>query len=391
MTNPFATFDPPLAGPPVLEPTDVSYVLEDTEVGRLLLAVRDDGAVVTCAYAPDTASEDRWLTRLATGVSPRVLRHAGADGCRRGARSPPTSRARPGRSTCGADLALASPFQREVLTGLAARVGLRRAHDVRRAGRGRRAPGGGAGRRHRARARTRCASCCPATGCCPRPAGSAGTPAGRPPRSTCWRSRRRTRPEPPGCPARSGRSGPWSDGRRVQVGSSRSDTAPRKSGTSSPRGSRRGGGNRRGVGLAGAGDRDRHVHRVDVERGRLGHAPRLHDRRAGAHHQQLHPGLRGAPGGAQRGLRGPVPGGGGEPASRRLARGPHRLRAVRTARPRRTAAARRSGSRSSARRRWGPRTGTSSPRTAARRGAGCCALPWRRVCTCASARATSRR
>ena len=24
MTNPFATFDPPLAGPPVLEPTDVS-------------------------------------------------------------------------------------------------------------------------------------------------------------------------------------------------------------------------------------------------------------------------------------------------------------------------------------------------------------------------------
>ena len=75
MTNPFATFDPPLAGPPVLEPTDVSYVLEDTEIGRLLVAVRDDGAVVTCAYAPDTASEDRWLTRIASGVSPRVLRH----------------------------------------------------------------------------------------------------------------------------------------------------------------------------------------------------------------------------------------------------------------------------------------------------------------------------
>jgi methylated-DNA-[protein]-cysteine S-methyltransferase len=48
MTNPFATFDPPLAGPPVLEPTDVSYVLEDTEVGRLLVAVRSDGRVVTC-------------------------------------------------------------------------------------------------------------------------------------------------------------------------------------------------------------------------------------------------------------------------------------------------------------------------------------------------------
>jgi len=76
MTNPFPTFDPPLAGPPVLEPTDVSYVLEDTEVGRLLVAVRSDGRVVTCAYAPDTAAEDRWLTRLAAGVSPRVLRHA---------------------------------------------------------------------------------------------------------------------------------------------------------------------------------------------------------------------------------------------------------------------------------------------------------------------------
>ena len=33
MTNPFTTFDPPLAGPPVLAPTDVSYTLEDTEVG----------------------------------------------------------------------------------------------------------------------------------------------------------------------------------------------------------------------------------------------------------------------------------------------------------------------------------------------------------------------
>ena len=101
MTNPFTTFDPPLAGPPVLAPTDVSYVLEDTEVGRLLVAVRDDGAVVTCAYAPDTASEDRWLTRIASGVSPRVLRHAASDGCR-----PPRPRglprpARPGRSTCG--------------------------------------------------------------------------------------------------------------------------------------------------------------------------------------------------------------------------------------------------------------------------------------------------
>ena len=122
MTNPFTTFDPPLSGPPVLAPTDVSYVLEDTEVGRLLLAVRDDGAVVTCAYAPDTASEDRWLTRLASGVSPRVLRHAGpTDAVRRAlaAYLAGTTRSVDVRP----DLALASAFQREVLSGLAARVG----------------------------------------------------------------------------------------------------------------------------------------------------------------------------------------------------------------------------------------------------------------------------
>ena len=122
MTNPFTTFDPPLAGPPVLAPTDVSYVLEDTEVGRLLLAVRDDGAVVTCAYAPDTASEDRWLTRLASGVSPRVLRHAGpTDDVRRAIAGYLSGATR--SLDVRPDLALASAFQREVLTGLAARVG----------------------------------------------------------------------------------------------------------------------------------------------------------------------------------------------------------------------------------------------------------------------------
>ena len=122
MTNPFATFDPPLVGPPLLGPTDVSYVLEDTAVGRLLVAVRADGAVVTCTYAPDTASEDRWLTRIASGVSPRVLRHPGpTDAVRRAlaAYLAGTTRSVDVRP----DLALASPFQREVLTGLAARVG----------------------------------------------------------------------------------------------------------------------------------------------------------------------------------------------------------------------------------------------------------------------------
>jgi methylated-DNA-[protein]-cysteine S-methyltransferase len=121
MTNPFASFDPPLSGPPVLEPTDVSYVLEDTAVGRLLIAVRSTGAVVTCAYTPDTASEERWLTRLAASVSPRVLRHPGpTDAVRRALAAYLTGAAR--SVDVPADLSLASQFQREVLTGLAATV-----------------------------------------------------------------------------------------------------------------------------------------------------------------------------------------------------------------------------------------------------------------------------
>jgi methylated-DNA-[protein]-cysteine S-methyltransferase len=122
MTDPFTTFDPPLAGPPVLEPTDVSYVLEDTDVGRLLIAVRSDGTVVTCTYAADTAAEDRWLARIASAVSPRVLRHPGpTDAVRRALADYLSGATR--AVDVRPDLSLASPFQREVLTGLAARVG----------------------------------------------------------------------------------------------------------------------------------------------------------------------------------------------------------------------------------------------------------------------------
>ena len=122
MTNPFTTFDPPLSGPPALEPTDVSYVVEDTEVGRLLLAVRADGSLVTCTYTPDTAAENRWLQRVAARVSPRVLRHARpTDAVRRELAAYLSGATR--RLDVRPDLALASPFQRAVLTGLAARVG----------------------------------------------------------------------------------------------------------------------------------------------------------------------------------------------------------------------------------------------------------------------------
>ena len=121
-TNPFATFDPPLAGPPQLGPSDVSYVVDDTEVGRLLVAVRADGRVVTCAYVPDVASEDRWLGRLAGTVSPRVLRHpAATDDARRALEAYLAGRAR--SVAVRPDLALMTPFQREVIGDLATRVG----------------------------------------------------------------------------------------------------------------------------------------------------------------------------------------------------------------------------------------------------------------------------
>lgn len=122
MTNPLRTFDPPLSGPPSLPATDVSFTTEDTEVGRLLLAATPDGTLLACAYAGDTAAEDRWLQRLADTVSPRVLRDPSpTDDARRAltAYLSGASRALDVRT----DLALASPFQRAVLRGLVSRVG----------------------------------------------------------------------------------------------------------------------------------------------------------------------------------------------------------------------------------------------------------------------------
>src|SRR3954469_7377401 len=61
------------ATPPQLR-GDVSYVLHDTPVGRLLLAVRADGQLLSSSFAPDDAAEEGLLQRLAQRVSPRVLR-----------------------------------------------------------------------------------------------------------------------------------------------------------------------------------------------------------------------------------------------------------------------------------------------------------------------------
>ena len=62
------------AAPPDLPVTDVSYVIEDTAVGRMLLARNESGALIASAYVPDPRAEDAWLRRLARQVSPRVLR-----------------------------------------------------------------------------------------------------------------------------------------------------------------------------------------------------------------------------------------------------------------------------------------------------------------------------
>ena len=112
--------EPAPARPPRLPVTDVSYVVDDTEVGRLLLAARPDGVLVACAYAADDAAEQGWLQRLADAVSPRVLRHPRPlDPARRALAAYLAGEAR--AVDVPLDLALArSGFQRAVLEGLRA-------------------------------------------------------------------------------------------------------------------------------------------------------------------------------------------------------------------------------------------------------------------------------
>ncbi|MFW5470611.1 methylated-DNA--[protein]-cysteine S-methyltransferase [Knoellia sp. CPCC 206435] len=120
-TTEFPSFDPAVH-PPVLPESDVSYALEDTAVGRLLLAMTADGRLVTSVYVPDAAAESAWLQRVADVVSPRVLRHPSRlDGVRRELADYLDGRTR--KFSVTPDLVLASDFQRSVLTRLASRVG----------------------------------------------------------------------------------------------------------------------------------------------------------------------------------------------------------------------------------------------------------------------------
>jgi methylated-DNA-[protein]-cysteine S-methyltransferase len=125
MTDPasglFSGFDPTVH-PPVLPPSDVSYVVEDTAIGRMLLARNDSGALVASAFVSDDAAEEAVLRRLSAKVSPRVLRQPRElDEARRELEAFLAGRAH--AFTLRTDLALASGFQRTVLPRLASAVG----------------------------------------------------------------------------------------------------------------------------------------------------------------------------------------------------------------------------------------------------------------------------
>jgi methylated-DNA-[protein]-cysteine S-methyltransferase len=107
--------------PPVLPVSDVSYVVEDTVIGRMLLARNESGVLIASAFVRDPAAEDAWLRRLARQVSPRVLRQP---------RALDEARRELDAYLCGerkdfglpTDLVLATPFQRIVLGHLAEAV-----------------------------------------------------------------------------------------------------------------------------------------------------------------------------------------------------------------------------------------------------------------------------
>jgi methylated-DNA-[protein]-cysteine S-methyltransferase len=108
--------------PPVFAPSDVSYVVEDTVIGRMLLARNDSGAMVASAFVPTAEAEDHVLTRLSERISPRVLRQPRElDEARAELEAYLTGRTR--AFSLRTDLALASDFQRSVLPRLAATVG----------------------------------------------------------------------------------------------------------------------------------------------------------------------------------------------------------------------------------------------------------------------------
>ncbi len=98
--------------PPVFGEADVAYTLHDTPIGTLLLAIAN-GRVVASSFG----DEETMTNRLARAVSPRVLRLPGAlDDVRRQLDEYLTGRRH--AFDLEVDLALATPFQRLVLSDL---------------------------------------------------------------------------------------------------------------------------------------------------------------------------------------------------------------------------------------------------------------------------------
>ena len=121
LTARLSAFAPPTK-PPILPVSDVSYVVEDTIIGPILLARNESGVLIASSFVGGPGAEDALLGRLARQVSPRVLRQPRAlDEARRAldaylrgdllAFDLPT------------DLVLATPFQWIVLSHLAGAVG----------------------------------------------------------------------------------------------------------------------------------------------------------------------------------------------------------------------------------------------------------------------------
>src|SRR5262245_37444750 len=112
LENRLARFTTPEPTPPVLPDADVAYALHDTPIGTMLLAVAHGRAV-----ASSFGDEETMTNRLARAVSPRVLRRPRAlDDVRRQLDDYLAGNRR--TFDLEVDLALATPFQRLVLTDL---------------------------------------------------------------------------------------------------------------------------------------------------------------------------------------------------------------------------------------------------------------------------------
>lgn len=108
--------------PPAFSSADVSYVVDDTAVGRILFARNESGALVASRYVNDDAAVAGVLDRLARTVSPRILRlPAALDDARH--QFDDFLAGRRHDFELDVDLTLATPFQRSVLETLARTVG----------------------------------------------------------------------------------------------------------------------------------------------------------------------------------------------------------------------------------------------------------------------------